>query len=646
MNKLNYLLIALFMVVSLSNSNAQTSKFPIFIYGSDTVFNDEFSRVFNKNRKENYTPNKGEIEDYLNLYTKFKLKVKDAYDRQMDTMPQFVQELVGYRRTLASPYLRDKEVTDQLVQEAYERSLTEVNASHILINCAVNASSMDTLKAFHKIMELRKRIQNGESFEAVAKQFSEDPSAVTNGGNLGYFSAFQMIYPFENAAYSTKVGEISMPIKTRFGYHILMVHDKRKAQGEMQASHIMFRFGNAGEADSVKPRIDAIYKNLANGGNWDELCREFSEDLATKNNGGIISNFSQTTANIPAEFRQEAYAISQDGDFSKPFKTAYGWHIVKRIGITPIASLKEQESTLKRKIERDSRSELSKEAVLLRIKEENNYQYVGGLNKLSKYFDQSLLAGNWKKPTLTDNILLFTIGNKKYFDHNFFDFVVVNMVQSDMSLEERIEDLFGQYTDFANLRYEEDILEEKYDDFLHIMTEYRDGILLFELTDQEVWTKAVKDTVGLENFYKENISNYTWSERIDATIFSIKDEKLVKKISKTAKNPKKDGKLLAEYNKSDALMVKIDHKTLEKSDAAWIANIPWKKGVYNIGRENDRYKVVRVNKTLASAPKELNEVLGVVTSDYQNSLEATWLEQLKQKYPITLFEENIARLYQ
>lgn len=634
------------MVVSLPKSNAQTPKFPIFIYGSDTVFNDEFSRVFNKNRKENNTPTKGEIEDYLNLYTKFKLKVKDAYDRQLDTMPQFVQELIGYRRTLSSPYLRDKEVTDQLVQEAYERSLTEVNASHILINCAVNASSMDTLKAFHKIMELRKRIQNGESFESVAKQFSEDPSAVTNGGNLGYFSAFQMIYPFENAAYNTAVSEISMPIRTRFGYHILMVHDRRKAQGEMQASHIMIRFNNAGEADSVKPRIDAIYKNLTTGSNWDELCQEFSEDFATKNNGGRISNFSQTTANIPAEFRQEAYAISQEGDFSKPFKTAYGWHIVKKIGITPIASLKEQESTLKRKIERDSRSELSKEAVLLRIKEENNFQYLGGLNTLSKYFDPSLLEGNWKKPTQTDNILLFTIGNEKYFDHNFFDFVVVNMVQSDMSLEERIEDLFGQYTDFANLRYEENILEEKYDDFKHIMTEYRDGILLFELTDQEVWTKAVKDTVGLENFYKENISNYTWSERIDATIFSIKDEKLVKKISKTAKNPKKDGKLLAEYNKTDALMVKIDNKTLEKSDAPWIANVPWKKGVYNIGKENDRYKVVRVNKTLPSAPKELNEVMGMVTSDYQNSLETTWLEQLKQKYPITLFEENIARLYQ
>lgn len=637
-------ILVLFTLIYFNQTFAQVQKFPVFTYGNDTVYSDEFLRVFNKNRKEGATPTASEINDYLQLYTKFKVKVKDAYDRQLDTMPQFVKELIGYRKTLSSPYLRDKEVTQQLVDEAYQRSLYEVNASHILINCPVNASSMDTLKAYHKLMELRKRVMDGEAFDIVARSFSDDPSAESNGGNLGYFSVFQMIYPFESAAYNTPVGQVSMPIRTRFGYHIIQVHDKRKAEGDMQAAHIMIRFNRPEEADSVKPRIDAIYQSLKNGASWDELCREFTEDFGTKNMGGRLSPFNRTTANIPAEFRQEAFAITQDGEFSKPFKTAFGWHIVKRIGQTPIPTLAEQESNLKRRIERDSRSEKSKEAVLKRIKVENNYEYVGGLKRITKYFDESLLQGTWRKPASFDTIYMFKIGDKKYYSHNFFDFVSVNQVQSEMGLEDRIEDLFGQYTDFANLRYEEDMLEQKYDDFKHIMTEYKDGILLFELTDQLVWSKAVNDTAGLEQFYKDNISKYMWSPRLDVSIFSIKEESPVKQIMKMAKKPKNDAKILTRFNKDDVLMVKIDHRKLEKKDAPWMSNINWKKGVYNVGKENDRHKVVRVNELLPEAPKELNEIMGLVTSDYQSALEKAWLEELFVKYPISIFSENLPKL--
>jgi peptidyl-prolyl cis-trans isomerase SurA len=634
----------LFTLIYFNQTFAQVQNFPVFTYGNDTVYSDEFLRVFNKNRKEGAKPTEAEINDYLQLYTKFKIKVKDAYDRQLDTMPQFLKELIGYRKTLASPYLRDKEVTQKLVDEAYQRGLYEVNASHILINCPVNASSMDTLKAYHKLMELRKRIIDGEAFDEVAKSFSDDPSAASNGGNLGYFSVFQMIYPFESAAYNTAVGDISMPIRTRFGYHIIKVHDKRKATGDIQAAHIMIRFNQPKEADSLKPRIDAIYESLTNGASWDELCSEFTEDFGTKNMGGRLSPFNRTTANIPEEFRQAAFSITNDGDFSKPFKTAFGWHIVKRIGQTPIPTLQEKENTLKRRIERDSRSEKSKEAVLKRIKIENNYQYIGGLKQITKYFDESLLNGTWKKPESFDTIFMFKIGDKKYYNHNFFDFVSVNQVQSEMEIEERIEDLFGQYTDFENLRYEEEILDQKYDDFKHIMTEYKDGILLFELTDKLVWSKAVEDSVGLEKFYNENIENYMWSPRLDLSIFSIKEESPVKRVTKLARKPKNDVKILSKYNKDDVLMVKIDHKKMEKKDAPWMSEIKWKTGVYNIGKENDRFKVVRVNEVLPEKPKALKEIMGVVTSDYQNFLEKAWIEELISKYPISIFSENIPKL--
>ena len=286
--------------LSVSSAIEKGVSFPLFSFGDEVVMNDEFMRIFSKNKNDKSAPTKQEIYEYVDLYVKFKLKVKEAYALKMDTVPSFKQELAGYRKQLAQPYLTDKTVTERLVKEAYSRSQMEVSAAHLLINCAADAKPSDSLSAYEKIIGLRKRVVKGESFEAIASLYSEDPSAKTNKGDLGYFTVFQMIYPFEKAAFTTPVGEVSQPIRTRFGYHLVYVKDKRKTQGDVKVAHIAIQYNNPTQIDSTKERIDAVYAKLQAGADWNTTVEEFSEDFNTNSIGGELGSLNRTAPNMPA----------------------------------------------------------------------------------------------------------------------------------------------------------------------------------------------------------------------------------------------------------------------------------------------------------------------------------------------------------
>jgi peptidyl-prolyl cis-trans isomerase SurA len=631
--------------ISLSSAPAENEQFPVFSYGDKMVYNDEFLRVFNKNKRDNSEPTQEEIEEYLELYTKFKLKVAEAYSRKMDTIPSFKNELAGYRRQLAQPYLTDKSVTDRLIKEAYDRGLEEIRASHLLINCPIDAKPSDTLEAYTKIMGLRSRVLDGnEDFGTLAELYSDDPSAKTNKGDLGYFTAFQMIYPFENAAFKTKVGEVSLPVRTQFGYHLVNVQDRRKALGDIKVAHIMVKFYNETEVDSTKRKIDAVYAKLQKGADWSTTVEEFSDDFNTNSKGGELNWFNRTTSNIPVEFKDVAYQLKNDGDYSQPIKTRFGWHIIKRISVKPIPSFDESKEVLRRKVERDARSEMNKEVVVARVKVENNFTEVKGLAAVKTKLDSTLLQGEWNRPETTGAVL-FKIKDKNYTDEDFYSYLATNKTRTNKALENAVMDYYQNFVTQSNLDFEEQILEDKYPDFKYIMQEYKDGILLFELTDKEVWSKAVSDTAGLEAFYTNNQSKYMWGERADATIYSCKDAKTAKKAMKMAKSENDASAIITKLNAADAVAVKIEDKKFEKGNNALLDKIEWTPGVYNLDAENNRVKFVHIREILPPTAKPLAENLGQATSDYQNHLEKLWIESLKKKYPLVIYKENVKRLY-
>ncbi len=541
--------VALLAACQATKPTTATKQPIIGTLGTTPVPAAEFAYVYRKNNGT--APEYGtrpSVQEYLDLYANFKLKVLEAEQRGLDTTRAFKQELDGYKQQLAQPYLTEKSVTDQLVREAYDRMSKEINASHILLRLTPEAEPKDTLAAFQKIMALRQRVSGGENFEKVAREVSEDPSARENGGKLGYFTAMQMVYPFETAAFNTPVGQVSKPVRTRFGYHLIKVNDVRPAQGEIKVAHLMIRSTpGMPKADSVtaKKKIDELYTRLTQRKEpWDKLVAQFSEDAGSAANSGELPPFG--TGRMIPSFEEVAFKMKTPGELSKPVQTPYGWHIIKLLEKQAVPTFEALEPSLKSKVAKDSRSELNKTAFLKRIRTENQFTE----NAATKDYvlgkaDSSLVNGRFKytapsAPATTgkaakkveggDTQTLFSIKGKPYTAADFLTYAQQNQ-RARPGAEPRFmaQQLYDQYVEQSLTNFERDNLETKYEDYRMLVKEYRDGILLFQLMDEKVWSKAIEDTVGLQKFFTENQKNYQWETRAQGAVISAASPELLAK---------------------------------------------------------------------------------------------------------------------
>lgn len=536
MTRIFYFIVAVSLLLGCKTfQNAKKNQTLITIDGAP-IPTDEFLYVYSKNNfNSDSSFSEADVKEYLDLYVNFKLKVKEAEEKGLHETEGFKEELEGYRKQLAKPYLTETSVTDSLVKEAYERLKTEINASHILLSVPSNATSEDTLRVLKEINKIKERALKGEDFATLAREFSDDPSAQVNGGNLGYFTALQMVYPFEDAAYKTPEGSVSEPVRTRFGYHIIKVHDKRPSQGKVKVSHIMVRATqgiSAEDSIAAKNEIFEIYNQLKNGADWFEMASQYSDDISSKASGGELPWFG--TGNMIPEFEKVAFSLKEKGDFSEPVKTAYGWHIIKLDDKKNLDPFEDMKANLEMKVSKDSRAELNSVALIRRLKKENNFiEYPDTLEMAFEDVDSTLVLGNWsyssEKQLLSET--LFKIDEKSYTIKDFYDYVSESQTpQQNLSKDQYLNVLYEDFVESELIAYEEKHLAEKYEDYKMLYKEYRDGILLFELMDEKVWSKAVEDTVGLKNFFEANKDDYKWGERAEAVIVATSDKEIVDSI--------------------------------------------------------------------------------------------------------------------
>ena len=473
----------------ISYSALAQKKEVLLTINNEAVYVDEFKRVYEKNLDLVEDDASKNIDNYLELFINYKLKVNEAYELKLDTLPNYIQELEGYKKQLLTPYLQDKKFIDKLVEEGYNRTVTDVKASHILVRIPKYAQPKDTLLSFEKIKKARERIMKGESFDNVAKEVSEDPSVASNFGNLGYFNAFKMVYAFEDAAYKTNIGEVSKPFKTRFGYHIIKVFDKRVSKGEFEAAHILIN----DKTNKGKELIDSLYSVLTNkNADFGKLAIQFSSDRISGKNGGKLEKFG--TGAMVEEFEKEVYKLNE-GEFSKPFLTRFGWHIVKVSKNYPVASFEELKPSIERKIKGSSRIKLSDQVVLNRLKK--NYKIVE--NKEALHF---FTNSNWRESNVEElTKVLLTINEKEIHQNKFYTF-------SKHRRGDVTTTLFDEFKNQEILNYFKDNLIKTNDEFKSVYLEYKEGLLLFELMQQKIWNKSSQDTLGLQDFYSRNKSNY------------------------------------------------------------------------------------------------------------------------------------------
>ncbi len=680
------------------------------------VTRSEFESTYKKNNK-NAPVTKEALDEYLDLFINYKLKVRAAEEAGLDTVSKFKTELDGYRKQLARPYLIDRELNDELVREAFDRSREEVRASHILVKVEPEASPADTLVAWKRINALRDRVVGGEDFKVVAsgKGGSEDPSAEKNGGDLGWFSVLQMVYPFETAAFNTPVGQVSKPIRTRFGYHIIKVVGRRPAQGEVKVAHIMVRASDQDPADkqaAAEAKVHEAYNRVKSGElTFADAALKYSDDDGTSGKGGELPMFG--SGKMIEEFEKAAFALKKNDDVSEPFRTSFGWHIIKRLDYKAPPAFEEAKADLKSRIARDSRAEITRKKFLNDLRTTYKYkEFPKDLKALDKLVDStvfqrgttltdtllrkevvegtvmhkgvaydraivSVLRGgkvssaharrtDAPEPQPTDTVIVrdtqkgwvpsaavlakstkpvFTLDGHNYTQADFLKYVESRQKrESKQPIANYMAERYKVYVDDMVLEYEDGRLEQKYPDFRALMKEYRDGILLFELTDQKVWSKAVKDTVGLDAFYTEHKMDWMYPVRYEADIYSCKDAAAAKLLREQYKKGKRGAELLQAVGKKRADVVEIESGTWSAEER------PILKGLTLPGLSNDiafesSVKVVDLKRVLQPEPKPLAESRGLVTAAYQDQLEKDWLKELRAKYPVRVEQDVLYSIH-
>ena len=646
-------------------ATAQDDPVLVTIAGENVTV-DEFMYVYKKNNAQGETMDRKSIEEYLELYINFKLKVKEAESLGLDTVQAFIDELAGYRKQLAEPYFVNEEIMDDLLNEAYERKKSDLRASHILIQVGPNAMSADTLAAYNKAMEVRNRILDGEPFEKVAREMSDDPSARDrisprnnrmipgNGGDLGYFSVFDMVYPFETGAYSTAVGETSMPVRTDFGYHIIKVTDRIPAQGSIEAAHLYLQMpDSASAADSASKEREAkdLYQRIQQGERFEVLVREYSDDKGSASRGGMLPPF--TVNRMVPEFIQAISQMSDSGQVSQPVLTSYGWHIIKLSSKSGIQAFAELEPEMRKRLEKDKRAQKSTGVIIHDIKKEYGYkEFQEGLDEIYEMIDSTIYKGKWTvpeadenpdKPLFTKSVMM--IGDMAVSQFEFANYIALNQnIGQNEKINEFVNKKFKEFSDEKVRAYEDSKLEGKYPEFRAIVKEYRDGILLFELTNEKVWAYASQDTVGLKNYYEANQKDFMWGTRLDASIYTVNDTGYVESIRSMIQDGKSDEDIEQEIYNDSLKIVRIERKKFQENENATIDGIKWKKGLTESQKKGNKIVFVRVHEKLSPEPKTFDEARGLVTAGYQEELEKQWIAELRGKYPVTVHEEVLSTL--
>lgn len=612
---------------------AQDDKAIVIDFGDEKITKEEFKAIYLKNNSGDVVQ-KSSVEEYLDLYINFKLKVKEAITRGMDTSQSFQNELSGYRKQLARPYLSEENIINELKKEAYERLKYDVRVSHIMMKVGREAAPEDTIKAYQKAEEVRKLLLKGEQFEEMAKRHSDDQSAKRNNGDLGYFTAFDMVYPFETAAYKTEVGGISEIVRSRFGYHILKVMDKRPAIGTLTVAHILISTDpQLSKTDDPEGKIKEIYQKLKQGESFEELARQFSDDSRSSSKGGVMKEFG--VGKMVPEIEAEAVRLKNKGDYSEPFQTSYGWHIIKKINQESIKSYKEMDYFLDEKVKKDSRSRLSEGAVIQKIKKQYGFkEKIKNRDEFYTALDSGYFKNSWNSSHLKKyNKELFIIGEKKVTQADFVKYL------EDTHSKRRVIDkrilVNNKYRAFRKkqlLDYKDARLDREYPEFKALMQEYHDGILLFNLTDELIWSKASKDTTGLMEFYEKGKEDYKWKERLDAIYFSTLNKQIAAKVKEMIKDSVELSQMIAEINRPSQLNVKYEQGLYEKGDFEMVDRIEWKEGISEEMEDEGRIAFVYVRRILPPNYKTIEDSKGTITSDYQDYLEKEWIDSLRNKY--------------
>ncbi|GAA4274490.1 peptidylprolyl isomerase [Aquimarina gracilis] len=627
-------------------TTAQHKEEVLLSIADSPVYLSEFKRIYLKNIDLVKDDSQKDVDEYLELFVNYKLKLKEAKALGLDKKESYIKELEGYKEQLAANYLTDTKASDALIKEAYNRSLERVKARHILIMVKPNASAKDTAIAYQKIVNIKDEIDKGGDFEVIAKEYSEDPSVVKNGGQLGWFSAFRMVYPFESAAYNTQVGAVSDPFRTQFGYHILQVEEREKKLGDVSVAHIMIAVNESRTEQEAEIRIKEVKQQLDQGVSFSSLAKQYSDDPSTAIDGGKIRRFGQGALNSE-KFEKTAFDLQKKGELSAPIKTKYGWHIIKLLEKHPPKTYEEQKTELTNKVKRDSRSKLVTKSFINSLKKKysisKNEEGIAYFKKLISNENPVDELNNWNGE---QDKVLFKIKEKSYIYKDFVVFILPEIMKFHPKkvVPSFIDQMYDKFESSSLLNYYEEHLEEDNQDYANIIGEYRDGLLLFDLMDTEIWNTSKTDSITLRNFYEERKENYYQNETYRVLKASSARRDIINKVKQLLEKGESISEIKKEVNKGDIVLVIFSEEEWVKGVDELPKGFSAKKSELTITEEDNFVTLIMVKEILPSRIRTFEEIKGEIINDFQETRERNWLSELREKYPVKVNQKTLKRV--
>ena len=597
--------------------------------GGETISVKEFLRVYNKNIDLVQDESQKNIDYYLNLYTNYKLKLKEARTLGFDQKESYKKEFQSYKNQLSKTYTSDKEVTETLVKEAYNRTANEVKAQHILVRIQ---PGQDTLAAYEKIQALRPRMVK-EVFKSLRTALHDGKSIFVE--DLGYFSAFKMVYDFENAAFNTPLGQTSKPFRTQFGYHVVKVLNKRPSKGKVQVAHIMI--ANTQNDSTLVPenRIKEIYRSIQEGDSFESLAKQFSDDKSSAAKGGVMNPFK--SGDIRSEiFVNTAFELKDIGAISEPIQTQFGWHILKLISKTPVEPYEKIKVDLEQKVKRDSRSKIIRQKMLEKLKQQYKISQPS-LESVAAFIEINDADDTWMVEASIESQIFLKIESQEFLYKDFLDLLNKNKRSFNISTGKSkfISKQYALFLENNLFQYKKNNLINENEDYANVLKEYEEGLLLFDIMENKIWKGAQLDSIGLKSYYNENTSKFMSNSKISATIARSNKKKKLKAVKKLWSQGLSTETISQKLNKRDQALIfssgdfEIDNPLIPK-------NIFFKKGISEIFRLDDNYVLLNIRNIEAPQVLSFEDAKGAVISNYQNVLESEWLETLRNKYPIVI----------
>lgn len=634
--KKSYLFGFAFVLNSLFFTSPSQAETLFTINGQPTSV-EEFTYIYQKNNINGQADfSKQSIEDYLKLFINYKLKVQEAKDLGLDTIPALMSEYEGYRKQLLDAHLK-KVIDEPLMKQEYERSMHDVAISHIFVD-KKSEKSMD------RIQEALAKLNKGQEFATVAQKYSADSLSANVGGKIGYFTALQIGFPqIEDAMYTTPIGKFSDIIETDLGYHILKIDDVRPARGRIKVSIIKVTIPEAEEEKLIaKNKVDSLYQLLKNGAEFAPLAVKYSDDVNSSMKGGELDWFGINT--YVKEFEDAAFALKNNGEISAPVKTSNAWYIIKKVSEVKTLTYQESEPVLQAKIKRSKFYQYAFERFIEKVKAESNYkEYVDNIEKFEENLEPLLEERPFVYKTREASYPLFSIGGKEITQHDILPVIEKNITAvANKKGHDKTHSLINIAIQEYVLNAFEQKLKDSLPDYKSLLEEYENGVLIFELTKEKVWNKATSDTIALEHFYEKMGNQYMWNNRAEIIKFEDLESYDEKSLSKLIKKKKLNS--VAAWNQylseNPQQNIKIQTKVVEKDVTEGADQITWETGLH-IDANGKLYYVTQI---MLPKRKDLKDVRGFVVAAYQEHLENEWLNSLHQRYDVQIDSKVLEKL--